>query len=104
MDNHARVEILAEILRERLPSVQRVIEEWSVPHSDPVTYAQVKDLIWEVLAPLGISMLGFSAADRAAQESTDPDILQARALFARTGEDTGRLLERLMQIADSVRP
>jgi len=96
MEDRDRAEILAEILRERLPGVQRTIEEWSVPHADPVNYAQLKDLIWQVLAPLGL-------AERAALEGADPDLLQERALFARIGEDAGRVLDRLLAAAGEVR-
>lgn len=103
MDDRDRAEILAEILRERLPGVQRTIEEWSVPHADPVTYAQLKDLIWQVLAPLGLSLIGFRAAERAALEGADSDLLQDGALFARIGEDAGRVLDRLLAAADEVR-
>lgn len=104
MEEHDRVEILAEILTERLATVQRVIEEWSVPAAEPVTYAQLKDLIWQVAAPLGLSMIGFSAAERARRESpADLDLLRARELFGRAGEDASQLLERFLQAADAVR-
>ncbi|MDI3340954.1 MAG: hypothetical protein QJR03_10530 [Sphaerobacter sp.] len=103
MEDRDRAEILAEILRERLPGVQRTIEEWSVPQADPVTYAQLKDLIWQVLGPLGVSMIGFRAAERAAAAGGDVEVLQARALFARVGEDAGRVLERLLTAAGQVR-
>ena len=38
MDDRERAEILAEILRERMPSVRHIIDEWSVPESDAVKY------------------------------------------------------------------
>lgn len=105
MDDRDRVEILAEILRERMPNVQRIVEEWSVPEADLVSLAQIKDLIWETMAPLGLSILGFSAAERERRQSpADPDLAEASALFARAGEDAGRLLERFLQAADRIRP
>lgn len=107
MEAQDRVEILAEIVRERLPSVQRIIEEWSVPEGEAVSYAQLKDLIWQLAAPLGLSMLGFSAAERARREvgaSTDPEILAASEFFARVGDNAGQALERFLSVADSIRP
>lgn len=105
MDEQDRAEILAEILEERLPTVQRVIEEWSVPGAEAVNYAQLKDLIWEIMAPLGLTVIGFSAAERARQASpADPDLLSARDLFAHVGADIGRLLDRFLETADAIRP
>lgn len=105
MEAQDRVEILAEIVRERLPSVRRIIEEWSVPEAEAVSYAQLKDLIWQLAAPLGLSMLGFSAAERARREEpTDPELQAAGELFARVGEDAGQALERFLSVADSIRP
>lgn len=105
MDDRDRVEILDEILRERGSSVQRLIEEWSVPHADPLTYAQAKDLIWQIMAPLGLSLLGFRAAERAQQVApADAALRDALYRFHQTGEEAGQVLERLLQIADSVRP
>lgn len=100
-----RVEILAEIVRERLPHVQRLIEEWSVPESDPVSYAQMKDLIWQAAAPLGLSLLGFRAVEHAHLD--DPgniDLRQAASLFSQVGSDTGDIIERFLQAAAGVRP
>lgn len=100
-----RVEILAEIVRERLPGVQRLIEEWSVPESDPVNYAQMKDLIWQAAAPLGLSLLGFRAVERARLEDPgDLDLQQAGALFSRVGGDAGDIIERFLRAAADVRP
>jgi len=105
MDERRRAEILAEILEERLPGVERVIQEWSVPHAEAVSYAQLKDLIWQAAAPVGLSMLGFSAADRARREGDiDADLLAARALFARIGQDTSDLLERFLAAAADLEP
>ncbi len=105
MDDRARAEVLAEILRERLSGVERVVEEWSVPGAEAVSYAQLKDLIWQLAAPLGLSMLGFGAADRARQQGdVDTDLLAAQALFARTGESTGALLERFLAAAGALQP
>lgn len=104
MDDRERSEILAEILKERLPSIRYIIDEWSVPQAEAVNYAQIKDLIWQIAAPLGLSMLGFSVAERAHQEDPgDIDLLQSRALFARTGEDAGALLERFLNVAGGLR-
>lgn len=100
-----RVEILAEIVRERLPSVQRLIEEWSVPESDAVNYAQMKDLIWQAAAPLGLSLLGFRAVEHARLEDpSDLDLQQAGALFSRVGGDAGDIIERFLRAAADVRP
>lgn len=105
MDDRDRAEVLAEILRERLRGVERVVEEWSVPQAEAVSYAQLKDLIWQLAAPLGLSMLGFSAADRAHREGdVDTDLLATRALFARIGQDTGALLERFLVAAGDLQP
>src|SRR5689334_22992634 len=105
MDDRERMDILAEILRERASSTRHVLDEWSVPHADPLTYAQAKDLIWQIAAPLGLSMLGFSAAERVRRDDPgDPDIQSALAGFARTGEETGRLMERLLRAAAGVQP
>ncbi|HET9014490.1 MAG TPA: hypothetical protein VFN57_02765 [Thermomicrobiaceae bacterium] len=105
MDERARADILAEILRERLPGVERVVEEWSVPEAEAVSYAQLKDLIWQLAAPLGLSMLGFSAAEHARQAGEiDVDLQAGQALFARVGQDTGRLLERFVRAAADLQP
>lgn len=105
MDVHDRADVLAEILRERLPSVQRVIEEWSVSGAEAVSYAQVKDLIWQLAAPLGLSLLGFSATEQALRQSpSDTDIMAERELFARAGDDAGRALEQFLTAADKIRP
>lgn len=104
MDDRERAEILAEVLRERMSSLRYIIDEWSVPESEAVNYAQIKDLIWQIAAPLGLSMLGFSVSERVRQ--TDPgdiDVLEARALFAQAGEDAGALLERFLSIASGLR-
>ena len=104
MDDLARVEILEEILRERLPTVRHIIDEWSVAGAEALSYAQSKDLIWQIVAPLGLSMIGYSAAERARQEEPgNLDLLEARELFARTGEDVGRLLELFLEVAGRVR-
>lgn len=104
MDDHERAEILAEVLRERLPSVQYIIDEWSVPESEAVNYAQMKDLIWQIAAPLGLSMLGFSASERARQvDPGDIDAIETRALFSKTGEETGALIEHFLSAAGRLR-
>ncbi len=104
MDDRERAEILAEVLRERMPSIRYIVDEWSVPESDAVNYAQIKDLIWQAAAPLGLSMLGFSVSERARQ--TDPgdiDVLETQALFAQAGEDFGAMLERFLSVASELR-
>ncbi len=104
MDDRDRAEILAEILRERMPTVHHIIDEWSVPDSDAVNYAQIKDLIWQIAAPLGLSMLGFSVSERARMEDPgDIDLMQERALFAGSGEESGALLERFLSVAQGLR-
>lgn len=104
MEDRDRAEILAEILRERMPSVQHIINEWSVPEADAVSYAQIKDLIWQIAAPLGLSMLGFSVTERArAEDPGDVDLLGDRALFARAGEESGALLESFLAVAHGLR-
>jgi hypothetical protein len=104
MDDRDRAEILEEILQERLPSVQYIIDEWSVPEADAVNYAQIKDLIWQLAAPLGLSMLGFRATQRERQNDPgDIDLLSAEALFLRTGEEVEALLERFLAVADGLR-
>ncbi len=104
MDDRDRAEILAEVLRERMPSVRHIIDEWSVPESDAVNYAQIKDLIWQIAAPLGLSMLGFSTVERALREDPgDIDALGDRALFAQAGEDTGALVEQFLEMAGRLR-
>ncbi len=104
MDDRDRAEILAEILRERMPTVRHIIDEWSVPESDAVNYAQIKDLIWQIAAPLGLSMLGFSVSERARMEDPgDIDLMQERALFAGAGEESGALLERFLSVAHGLR-
>ncbi len=81
-----------------MASVRYIIDEWSVPDSDAVNYAQIKDLIWQIAAPLGLSMLGFSTVERALREDPgDIDALGNRALFAQAGEDTGALLEQFLK-------
>jgi len=104
MEDRDRAEILAEILRERMPAVQHIIDEWSVPEAEAVNYAQIKDLIWQIAAPLGLSMLGFSVTERARNEEPgDIDLLGARALFARAGEESGALLESFLSVAQGLR-
>ena len=104
MDDRERAEILAEVLRERLPSIRYIVDEWSVPESEAVNYAQVKDLIWQIAAPLGLSMLGFSVSERARHDDPgDIDVLEAHALFAQAGEDSGALFERFLLIANGLR-
>jgi hypothetical protein len=104
LDDEQRVEILAEILRERLPTVRHVVDEWSVAGSDPVSYAQTKDLIWQIAGALGLAMVGYSAAERARHEDPgDLELLEAQRLFARSGEDVGRVLERFLAAAARVR-
>ncbi len=104
MDDRDRAEILAEILRERMPTVRHIIDEWSVPEADAVNSAQIKDLIWQIAAPLGLSMLGFSVSERARREDPgDIDLMQARALFASAGEESGALLERFLSVAHGLR-
>ncbi len=104
MDDRERAEILAEVLRERMTSVKYIVDEWSVPESEAVNYAQIKDLIWQIAAPLGLSMLGFSASQRSRQEDPgDVDVMEAQALFARVGEDVGALLERFLTTAGRLR-
>lgn len=105
MDERERADILAEILNERLPSVRHILDEWSVPESDALNYAQAKDLIWQLAAPLCLSMLGFSAAEHAHQEDPgDPDLARDQVQFARVGEDVADLLNRFIAIAAGVRP
>jgi hypothetical protein len=104
VDDRERVEILAEVLQERMASVRYIIDEWSVPQAEPVNYAQIKDLIWQIAAPLGLSMLGFSVVERAVHDDPgDIDALGTRALFAQVGEDAGVLLERFLTIAGELR-
>ena len=104
MDDRERAELLAEVLRERLSSIRYIIDEWSVPESEAVNYAQVKDLIWQVAAPFGLSMLGFSVSERARQSDPgDIDVLEDQALFAQAGEDAATLLERFLLIAAGLR-
>lgn len=104
MEDRERAEVLAEVLRERLSSLRHIIDEWSVPEAEAVNYAQIKDLIWQIAAPLGISMLGFSVTERArAEDPGDIDILEARGLFSEAGEEAGALLESFLTIANRLR-
>jgi hypothetical protein len=104
MDDQDRAEILDEILRERMRAVRSILDEWSVPEADALTYAQAKDLIWQIAAPFGLAMLGFRVAEQAL--SDDPgnlDLMQSLRRCSRTGDDAGQLLERLLQTAARVR-
>jgi len=104
LDELTRAEILAEILRERLPTVRHFIDEWSVAGSDAVSYAQTKDLIWQIAAPLGLAMIGYGAAERARREEPgNQDVVEALSLFARAGEDAGRLLDQFLAAAAGIR-
>ena len=104
MDDLEQVEILAEVLRERLPTVTHIIDEWGVAGSDATSYAQIKDLIWQIAAPLGLAMLGYSAAERARQdEPGNLEVGEAQALFARAGEDCGGVLGLFLGAASRVR-
>ena len=104
LDEQTRAEILAEVLRERLPTVRHIVDEWSVAGSDAVSYAQTKDLIWQLAAPLGLAMIGYSVAERARQEEPgNLDVIEATRLFARTGEDVGRVLDQFLAAAAGIR-
>lgn len=104
IEERERVEVLAEVLRERLPGLRHIIDEWSVPQADPLSYAQAKDLIAQIAAPLGLALVGFSAAERARRDDPgDLDTLQAQALFARAGEELSQALDRFLAIAAQVR-
>jgi len=104
VEDEEGAEILAEVLRERMQSVQYIIDEWSVPNADAVNYAQLKDLIWQIAAPLGLSLLGFSMSDNARRSDPGNDELQqAQALFGRVGEEIGDLLNQFLGIAALLR-
>ena len=100
-----RLEIIVEVLRERLPAARRVVEEWSVPGPEALTYSQAKDLIWQVAAPFGLAMLGYTLAERLVEAGdADLDLLASQGHLAHVGEETGALLDRLLRAADQVRP
>lgn len=100
MNDDADIDVLAEVLRERMESVKYIIDEWSVPGADAVNYAQIKDLIWQIAAPLGISLLGFSLVEEARQTDPEDTALQdAQALFGRVGEEMGSRLEQFLDLA-----
>jgi hypothetical protein len=100
MNDDAGIDVLAEVLRERMESVKYIIDEWSVPGADAVNYAQIKDLIWQIAAPLGISLLGFSLAEDALQNDPgDISLEEAQALFGRVGEEMGSRLEQFLDLA-----
>jgi hypothetical protein len=104
MEDHDRVMILSEILSERLPYLRNVVDEWSVAESDALNYAQAKDLIWQLMAPLGISLVGFKAAERVLDENpTDQDAREAYQQFTSVGREIGDMIEYFLQSADSVR-
>ena len=104
MDDQQQVEILEEILEERLTSLRHIINEWSVPEADALNYAQAKDLIWQMGAPLGLAMVGYSAAERVLREDpANHEMLQAQELFASSGEEIGQILDRFLAAADRVR-
>jgi hypothetical protein len=104
MDERERMLILAEILDERLPYIQSVLDEWSVPESDALSYAQAKDLIWHLVAPLGISLIGYRAAERALDDYPgDSDAQHAHERFTSVGKRIGDMLDDALQTANSVR-
>ena len=104
LEDEDRAEVLAEVLRERMPSIQYIIDEWSVPEAEAFNYAQLKDLIWQIAAPLGLSLLGFSLAENARRENPgNADLQEAQALFGRVGEEMGTLLDQYLDIAEILR-
>lgn len=104
MDERERMAILAEVLEERLPYVQNVLDEWSVPESDALSYAQAKDLIWHLVAPLGISLIGYRAAERALDDDPgDSDAQQAYERFTSVGKRIGDMLDDALHAAHTVR-
>lgn len=104
MDERDRMLILEEVLNERLPYVQNVLDEWSVPEADALTYAQAKDLIWHLVAPLGISLIGYKAAERVLDESPgDASAEEAFHQFASVGKQIGDILDDALRSAGSVR-
>jgi hypothetical protein len=104
VEDEARAEVLAEVLRERMPSIQYIIDEWSVPEAEAFNYAQLKDLIWQIAAPLGLSLLGFSLAENGRHENPgDADLQEAQVLFSRVGEEMGTLLDQYLDIAGILR-
>ncbi len=105
MEDRDRAEVLAEILDERLASVRHLLDEWSVPQAEALTYAQAKDLIWQLFAPFGLAMLGYRVAERALREEPyDPALRSALERFTQTGEAVGNLLERFLAAAGEIRP
>ena len=104
MEDEERAEVLAEVLRERMSSVQYILDEWSVPEAEAFNYAQLKDLIWQIAAPLGLSLLGFSMAENARHGNPgDSDLQEAQALFGRIGEEMGTRLDQFLDIAGMLR-
>ena len=104
MEDEEGAEVLAEVLRERIQSIQYIIDEWSVPEADAFNYAQLKDLVWQIAAPLGLSLIGFSMAENA--RHSDPgnaELQDAQALFGRVGEEMGTLLNQFLEIAVMLR-
>jgi hypothetical protein len=101
MDDQDRVEIIDE----RLPHVRHIVQEWSVAESDALNYAQTKDLIWQLVVPLGLSMIGFKAAERVLDENqADTGARDAYEQFTRIGSDVDDLIEQFLYNADSIRP
>jgi hypothetical protein len=104
VEDEVGAEVLVEVLRERMQSVQYIIDEWSVPEAEAFNYAQLKDLIWQIAAPLGLSLLGFSIAENARR--SDPgnsELLDAQQLFGRVGEEMSARLNQFLEIAAVLR-
>ena len=104
MDERERMMILLEILDERYPYVQNMLNEWATDGADALSYAQAKDLVWQLLAPLGISLIGYRAAERALDDyPSDPDAREAYERFTAVGQQIGDTLDDALNVAHSVR-